>query len=141
MSKSVYVTYSHRDVEPDWLRAFVKALQDLNVEAFSDMFSRKIGEDWEIATEKALRASDIIVVVISGAISERSTAARSNIYFELGYALGAGKKVIIVASPSATDLLPSDLQRIQVIRLGKPKKTAREVAKALGYPTNYLDRI
>jgi hypothetical protein len=82
------------------------------------------------AAETALRESNAIIAVISGDVSENS-----NVYFELGVALGAKKRLILVVDPSYATSIPFDLQRRRWVPLRAPEETAREVAEAIGAPS------
>jgi TIR domain len=111
---SVFFTYTHhRDFELPWLNAFIGALQDLGVKTFIDISSFKPQDDSFDIAEEALRRSDTIIAVVSGTIEKNS-----NVLFELGYAVGTGKRLIFVANPSSMPLFPSDLTGLPVITLG-----------------------
>jgi hypothetical protein len=127
--KSVFISYSHRDIDPKWLRAFADALRDRHLNIWVDVWDLQPGDDWADTIERALLESDAIIAVISGAASDDP-----NVYFELGAAVGANKRLILVVDPSHTASIPFDLQRRQWIDLGAPEATAREVARAIGAP-------
>jgi hypothetical protein len=126
---SVFISYSYQDSEPLWLNSFVDALRDRNIKVFIDWVDFKPGDNWIEVMEKALRESDTIIAVISGTTSENP-----NVFFELGVALGANKRLILVADPSATASIPFYLRSVRWVALQEPKETARKVAEAIGAP-------
>jgi hypothetical protein len=89
----------------------------------------KPGDDYVNVMQTALRASDTIIAIISGAASENP-----NVYFALGAALGANKRLILVADPSSATSIPIDLRQDRWVALQEPEETAREVAEAIGAP-------
>ena len=126
---SVFISYSHRDVEDDWLQAFASALRERNVNVWLDVSDVQPGDVIADAAEKALRESDAIIAVISGNVSENS-----EVYFELGVALGAKKRLILVVDPSYATSMPFDLRRRKWVPVRAPEETASEVAEAIAAP-------
>lgn len=128
-AKSVFISYSHRDLDREWLHAFARALRDRNVNIWLDEWDIKPGDRIADEVESSLRASDAIVAVISGAAFERP-----NVYFEFGVALGTNKRLILVVDPSSAASIPLDLRRRRWVALQAPEETAREVAEAVSSP-------
>jgi len=102
----VFISHSHGDLDREWLQAFARALRDQEVNVWLDDWDIKPGDRIEDAIETALRESDAIVAITSG-----SAFASPNVYFELGVALGANKRLILVVDPSSADSIPPDLRR------------------------------
>ena len=125
---TVFISYSRRDAEPFWINSFVSALQGQNIEVFIDRMDFRPGDNFVELMETALRESKAIIAVISGA------PENTNVYFELGVALGANKQLILVADPSAATSILSDLRSVRLVPLKEPEETAREVAEAIGSP-------
>jgi hypothetical protein len=125
--QSVFISYSHQDRQRDWLHAFATALRDRDVNVWLDDWEVKPGDRIVDAVDTALRASDVIIAVISGAPFDYP-----NVYFELGVALGSNKRLILVVDPSSADSIPVDLRQRRWIALQEPEETAREVAEAIG---------
>ncbi len=123
---SVFLSYSHQDVDRDWIRSFADALQEQNYKVWFDEVDIRPGDRIAESIEDALRASNAIIAVISGTFESRA------VYFELGVALGANKRLILVVDPSVADSLPFDLRKRKWITLQEPVETAREVAEAIG---------
>jgi TIR domain len=124
---TVFISYSRRNLENVWLRAFVDALRDRNVSAWLDAGSVNPGENWAAAAARALRESDTIIAVLSGEAFESP-----NLYFDLGVALGSNKRLIVVTDRSPATSLPIEVQKARWIALQEPEETAREVAEAIG---------
>ena len=124
--KSIFISYSHRDLDRDWVAAFANALKDRNLNIWLDEWNLKPGDQIVEAVESALRASDAIVAVVSGEGFDNP-----NVYFELGVALGAGKRLILVVDPEASTRIPFDLRLRKWIPLRDPEETARVVADAV----------
>lgn len=122
---SVFVSYSRRDIDPDWLEDFAGALRDRDLHPWLAEWDIKADDSISEAVESALRRSDAIVAVISHGVSP-------NVYFELGVALAANKRLILVVDPSAAQSIPTDLRHRRWIALQAPEKTALEVAEAVG---------
>lgn len=125
----VFISHSHTDLDREWLQAFARALRDQEVDVWLDAWNIKPGDRIEDAVESALRESDAIVAVTSGTAFESP-----NVYFELGVALGANKRLILVVDPSSAASIPFDLRRRRWIALQEPEETAREVAEAVSTP-------
>jgi hypothetical protein len=124
---SVFISYSHQDLDHDWLQAFANALRDQDVNVWFDEWEIKPGDRIADAVETGLRASDAVVAVIPS-----SSLKRPNLYFELGAALGANKRLILVVDPSSASSIPYDLRHRRWIAFKAPEETAREVAEAIG---------
>ena len=121
----VFISYSRDDTE--WIRLFADALRRQHVEVWLDQWEIKPGESVQDALEAGLRQSDAIVVVVS-----RSNVRNPNVLFELGVALGMGKRLIpIVSEDLETSLIPFDLRTRRYLLKGPPAQTAREVASAV----------
>jgi TIR domain len=123
---SVFISYSHQDLDPAWLEAFAAALRDRDVRVWLDEWEIKPGDRIAEALETGLRASDAVVAVIPSASIERPS-----LYFELGAALGANKRLILVLDPSSATSIPYDLRQRRWIAFKTPEETAREVAEAI----------
>jgi nucleoside 2-deoxyribosyltransferase len=87
----LFISYSHDDA--DWVRAFADALRQERIDVWLDQWEIKLGESQRDALEAGLRHSDAIVAVVT-----RSNARNPNVIFELGVALGMGKRLIPVVS-------------------------------------------
>jgi hypothetical protein len=121
----VFISYSYDD--RDWVRAFADALRKQEVEVWLDLWEIKLGESLRDALEAGLRQSDVIIAVVS-----RSNVRNPNVFFELGVALGMGKRLIPVISEALeTSLIPFDLRTRRYLLKGPPAETAREVALAI----------
>jgi nucleoside 2-deoxyribosyltransferase len=121
----VFISYTHDDAE--WVRAFASALREQQVEVWLDEWEIKLGESLRDALEAGLRSSDAIVAVVS-----RTNVRNPNVFFELGVALGMGKRLIpVVSRDLETTLIPFDLRTRRYVARGSPAETAREVASAV----------
>lgn len=121
----VFISYSHNDSE--WVREFANTLKDLNVAVWLDEWEIAAGESLVEALETGLRGSDVIVAVISP-----NNVASPNVLFELGFAVGMGKRLVpILSRDVVTSTIPFDLRSRRFLIQGRPDETAREVAAAL----------
>src|SRR6266576_2699118 len=87
--RKVFVSYSHRDAE--WAKEFAKALTDRGVEVWIDQLALKAGESIREGVEKGLRESDLFVALI-----DPSSVTTPSLFFELGAAIGMGKRVVAI---------------------------------------------
>lgn len=123
----VFISYSHKDPDSNWITEFVSALQKQNVDVWFDKAKPRPGDSWHEALEKGLRESDAIVVLLSP-----SNAANPNIFFEFGLAIGTGKRLIPVideqVDPAA---IPSEVRTRRYLIKRSPDETAQQVASAV----------
>jgi hypothetical protein len=121
----VFISYSHDDEA--WVRKFAEALRDQSVDVWLDTWQVHAGDSIRDALEAGLRGSDAIVSILSAA-----NARRPNMLFELGVALGMGKRLIpIVPADLDTTVIPYELRTRRYVTRGAPDESAREVAEAL----------
>lgn len=121
----VFISYSHSDAE--WVHQFANALKQQNVNVWLDVWQVSAGESIVDALENGLRASDVIIAVLSP-----RNVASPNVLFELGFAVGMGKKLIpIVPKELDSSTIPFDLRSRRFLIQEQPEKTAREVVIAL----------
>ena len=83
---NVFISYSRRDV--DWARSFAQALKQRGVIVWFDEFDVQPGESVRDALESALRNSDVLVALL-----DAEYPSKPAVFFELGAAIGMGKKV------------------------------------------------
>ncbi len=121
----VFISYSHDDAE--WVRKFAEALRDQSVDVWLDAWRVHAGDSLRDALEAGLRTSDAIVAILSA-----SNARRPALLFELGVALGTGKRLIpILPADLDSAVIPFELRSRRYLTKGAPAKAAREVAEAL----------
>ena len=106
---------------------FVRNLQSAGVHVWFDQDEIKPGDTWRDKLEEGLRLIDSIIMILSPA-----SVSSSNLSFELGVALGMGKKIIpIVDKGIQISAIPGPIRRIQYLPMDDPEETARDVAEAL----------
>jgi nucleoside 2-deoxyribosyltransferase len=121
----IFISYAASDRE--WAREFAAALRDLGTDVWFDEFNIGPGDSVSDSLEKALRASDVVVLPVT-----RESLSDSNFFFELGAATAMNKKVIpIMAEDMDYAQLPVSLSRLRVLKRKAPRDTAEELAKAL----------
>lgn len=121
----VFISYSYEDSE--WVRAFAEALRQQKMDVWLDQWSVAPGESLRSAIEVGLRESDAIIAVVS-----RSNARNPNVFFELGVALGMGKRLIpIISADLETALIPFDLRVRRYLTMGRPDDIAKKVVSAV----------
>jgi len=121
----VFISYARRDA--DWARSFAQALKQRGVSVWFDEFDVRPGESWRDALEWALRNSDVLV-----ALWDPEYASKPNVFFELGAAIGMGKKVVsIVPKDLDPASLPFDLRLRRHLVRDSPEQTAEELSHTL----------
>jgi predicted nucleotide-binding protein len=121
----VFISYSHEDSA--WVRQFAEALKDLDVAVWFDEWQIIAGDPLRDAIEQGLRDSDAIVAVLSAA-----NILRPNVLFELGMALGTGKRFIPIVSQDMNERqIPFDVRSRRYLKQESPEETARKVAAAV----------
>jgi hypothetical protein len=122
----VFISYSRND--SDWARKLAEALRKQDVDVWLDAWEVSPGEPWQEALETGLRSSDAVVVLVSN-----SVAHSPHVLFELGAALGTGKKLIPVLSEDldSSTAIPFPLRTRRYLMKRSPDETAEEVATAI----------
>jgi hypothetical protein len=121
------VFISHSVADADWARSFAKALKDRGVAVWFDEFEVQPGEPWREALENGLRSSDVLVTLL-----DRESSSRPNLYFELGAAIGMGKRVVpIVPKDIDPSILPLDVRLRRYLIRETPEQTAEELSNTL----------
>lgn len=92
-----------------------------------DEFEIRLGDSFREALEAALRDSDVLVTLI-----EQDTLNTPNLFFELGAAIGMGRRVVAIV-PKDLDpaQLPVELRRRRYLLRDTPQETAEELSHAL----------
>ena len=100
------------------------ALRKMGVDSFQTGLTISAGNMWSTAIDEGIRRADAVVVLLSSPEAARS----SWIGYEVGFAQGLGKTVVLLRSIdwSVADY-PTDLQHLRMIDLDpkSPEKTAR----------------
>jgi hypothetical protein len=122
--RKVFISYAARDTE--WARSFAKALKERGVSVRFDEFDVQPDDSLE-ALEAGLRNSDVFVALL-----DAETPAKPNLFFELGAAIGMGKKVVPIV-PKGIDLgaLPLNLRLRRYLVRDSPEQTAEELSATL----------
>ncbi len=117
----VFVSYSHK--EADWAKEFAHALSNRGLQVWIDQLAVKAGESIREAVEKGLRESDVFVTLI-----DPSTLSSPSLFFELGAAIGMGKRVVVIV-PEDFDpsQLPLPLRARRFLIKRAPEATAGEL--------------
>jgi len=121
----VFISYSALDVE--WARSFAHALQERGMPVWFDEFDVHPGESIREALESGLRGSDVLVALLDPA-----SPAKPTLCFELGAAIGMGKRVVSIV-PKGTDPgnLPLNVRMRRYLVRDSPEHTAEELSNAL----------
>jgi hypothetical protein len=121
----VFISHSAQDTE--WARSFAEALKNRGVSVWFDEFEIQPGESWRDALESGLRDSDVLVAVI-----DAEHPGKPNLYFELGAAIGMGKRVVPIV-PKGVDPahLPVDIRLRRYLVRDSPEQTAERLSSAL----------
>lgn len=121
----VFISHTARDTE--WARSFAKALKEHGVSVWFGESDVRPGESVSDALESGLRNSDVFVALL-----DAETPAKPNLLFELGAAIGMGKKVVPIV-PKGVDLgaLPLNLRIRRYLLRDTPEHTAEELSATL----------
>jgi hypothetical protein len=127
MSDMQTVFISHTAQDAEWARSFAAALKQRGVSVWFDEFDVRPGESLRNAMESGLRNSDVLVTLL-----DLEAPPKPNVFFELGAAIGMGKRVVPIvpkgADPSA---LPLDFRLRRYLVRGTPEHTAEELSTTL----------
>ncbi len=114
-----FISYSHAD-DPEWVRRFSKSLAKKGIPVWMDELKVRAGDDIRDAIEKGMRESDTVVSIIS-ADDPRSP----NTLFELGAALGMGKRLVAIVPENFDPAsLPFSLRTRRFLVRHSPEETA-----------------
>ncbi len=123
--RKVFISHSTEDA--DWARSFAKALRDRGVVVWFDEFEIQPGESPSDALETGLRNSDVLVALFDG-----DSASKPNLFFQLGAAIGMGKRVVpIVPKDMDPRVLPLDVRSRRYLIRDTPEQTAEELSSTL----------
>ena len=122
---SVFISHSARDA--DWAQLFAQALKNRGVTVWIDDLDVRAGESVREALESGLRGSDVLVTLV-----DPEYLAKPNLFFELGAAIGMGKRVVSVV-PKGVDphSLPLDVRLRRYLIRETPEQTAKELSNTL----------
>ena len=121
------VFISHTASDKEWARSFAKALKERGISVWLDELDVQPGEPLREALESGFRNSDILVALL-----DAEAPAKPNLFFELGAAIGMGKRVVPIV-PKGIDLnaLPLDLRLRRYLVRDTPEQTAEELSATL----------
>jgi hypothetical protein len=126
MSNTVFISYPHTDTDQEWVEGFSRSLQDRGFNVWLDRWQHRTGESLREAIEKGLRESDTIVWVVN-----KDNVRSPNTLFELGLAVGMGKKgAVIVSNELDPALVPGILRSKRLLKRQSPEETANAFAEA-----------
>lgn len=102
-------------------------LREQGVEVWFDDIELERGDKFVDSAEKALRESDVLVIILDEAFG-----FQPNLFFELGAALAGGKKIVSIV-PEGIDPaeVPAPLRKRTLVRKDSPKAAARQVASVV----------
>jgi predicted nucleotide-binding protein len=123
--RSVFISHSARDA--GWARSFAEALKRRGVTVWLDGLEDRPGESAVDALEAGLRSSDVLVALL-----DSESQSRANLFFELGAAIGMGKRVLAIV-PKGVDpgVLPLSVRRRRYLIRDTPERTAEELSESL----------
>jgi TIR domain-containing protein len=123
--RTVFISHSAGDT--DWARSFAQALKARGVPVWFDEFNIRPGESLRDAVESGLRNSDVLVALL-----DADSPSRPNLFFELGAAIGMGKRVVpIVPKGMDPSVLPLDVRLRRYLIRNTPEQTAEELTNTL----------
>ena len=121
------VFISHSATDADWVRSFVQALKERGVAVWFDGFEVQSGDSSRDALEARFRSSDVLVALLNSESSQKP-----NLYFELGAAIGMGKRVVAIV-PKGMDPsdFPLNVRSQRYLIRNTPEQTAEELSNTL----------
>ena len=123
--RRVFISHSARDA--DWARSFAQALKERGVTVWFDEFDVRPGESVRDALEAGLRSSDVLVALL-----DADSPSRPNLFFELGAAIGMGKRVVaIVPKDLDPSVVPLEVRLRRYLIRHTPEQTAEELSNTL----------
>lgn len=123
-NRKVFISHSMADTE--WARSFAQALKERGVTVWFDEEVQP-GESWRDALEAGLRSSDVLVALL-----DKESSSKPNLFFELGAAIGMGKRVVpIVPKGMDPGTLPLDVRLRRYLIRDTPEQTAEELSNTL----------
>jgi nucleoside 2-deoxyribosyltransferase len=124
----VFLSYSHGEgKEKAWARKLAEELMRLDCSVFFDEWELRPGENVAEVIERGLRNSDTFIAVLS-----RGSETRPNLLFELGVAIGSGKRLIpVVAKDVDRSKVPFEIRSRRYLPKGSPDETARRLVEAI----------
>lgn len=127
MKRNPKVFISYPREESSWVQGFADSLRERGVDVWFDRYEIQAGDDFRKSLEAGMRHSDGVVFLLT------TPAARNpSLLFEIGAAMGMGKRVIPIVTPGMDPAaIPVDLRLRGWVVRGEPASTAMEVASAL----------
>jgi len=123
--RRVFISHSAQDA--DWARSFAQALKERGVTVWFDEFDVRPGESVRDALEAGLRDSDVLVALL-----DAESPSKPNLFFELGAAIGMGKRVVaIVPKDLDPSVLPLDVRLRRYLIRNTPEQTAEDLSNTL----------
>lgn len=127
---NIFLSYSSKD--KPWVSEFVATLKEAGVKAWFDVSDIAPGERWQEKIQKALRDSEILVVILS-----QNSIDSPWTFFELGAALADHKRIIpIVTEDFNFSKLPSLLKPLKLLKESSPQVAGKRVAEVLETESN-----
>jgi hypothetical protein len=123
--RTVFVSHSAKDSA--WARSFAQALKQRGIQVWFDEFDVQPSELWRDAIEAGLRNSDVLVALVDG-----DSSSKPNLFFELGAAIGMGKRIVpILPKDLDPNVLPLDVRLRRYLIRDTPEQTAEELSNSL----------
>lgn len=120
---TVFLSYSHADADRKWMRAFAESLERRGVQVWFDEFKVRPGQSLRETIEDGLRGSDVLVPLITP-----HSVRSAYLFFEIGAAVGMGKRVVAIVSKGLDfSLLPQPLRIRRFLIQASPEETAGQL--------------
>ena len=114
---------SHAGADRDWVWAFADSLKAQGAVVWLDEWQVPPGEPIREALEQGLRRSDTIAFILTP-----ESLHRPSLFFELGAAIGMGKRAVpIVPTDLETSQLPYPLRVRRPLSKESPEETAKKL--------------
>jgi hypothetical protein len=122
VKERIFISHSLAD-EP-WVREFTELLRRQGYDVPVDYHTAPLGDSLAEKLEDGLRKSSVIVLLVT-----QESVKKPNFFFEMGAAIGMGKRLVPVVSTDVDpEELPAPLRERQYLVKATPEATAQEFA-------------
>ena len=120
------VFISHSSADKAWTRRFADSLKHRGLRVWLDEEHMSTGQNWQQQVEKGLRGSELVLAVVNP-----KNLRDPNAFFELGAAVGMGKRVAMIVPEQMQTETELPISERYVVTKSTPAKTADRIQETL----------
>ena len=120
------VFISHSSADKAWTRRFAESLKHRGLRVWLDEEQLSGGRSWQRQLEKGLRSSELVLAVVNP-----KNLRDPNAFFELGAAVGMGKRVALIVPEQLQSDADLPISQRYVVTKSTPAKTADRIRDEL----------